>query len=253
LFGGMAKRASSNTYPKSPAIEVIYHVQASLPQVSDMGAVDKVLIDDLKGFAQKEPFSLFKQTLGTAAGAPTQFQVEADHAGYKFTDKKGLHVVHMLRDGLVVNWLKPYPGYNASIKKVKNYWATHQKAFRSAQVERISLRYINQFELPLTNNKLRFSDYLNVGPRLPKQDGVKLRGFHQVLDLVNIEKGIHGRTTLMSLPPKEDKVVVVLDIESSMQLTATRAELWKGFDTLHEWSHDVFNLSLNDKCRELFT
>lgn len=249
----MAKRVSAKTYPNSPAIEVIYHVQAALPQVTDMAAVEKTLAAELKGFAQKEPFSLFKQTLGTAAGAPTQFQVEADHAGFKFTDKKGQHVVHMLRDGLVVNWLKPYPGYNACIKKVKGYWGTHQQAFRSAQVERISLRYINQFELPMTDKKLRFSEYLNVGPRLPKRDGVKMRGFHQVLDLVNLEQGIHGRTTLMSLPPQQDKVVVVLDIESSMQLTSTGAELWKGFDALHAWSHDIFNLSLNDKCRELFT
>lgn len=248
----MAKRVSAKTYPNSPAIEVIYHVQATLPQVTDMGAVDRTLSAELKGFAQKEPFSLFKQTLGTAAGAPTQFQVEADHAGYKFTDKKGQHVVHMLRDGLAVNWLKPYPGYAACIKKTKNYWGTHQKAFRSAQVERISLRYVNHIDLPMTAGKLKFSDYLNIGPRLPASDGAKLRGFHQVLDLVDPAKGIGGRATLMSLQALPDRVPVVLDIESTLTLKGGEAEIWKGFDALHNWSHEVFNLSLNDKCRKLF-
>jgi uncharacterized protein (TIGR04255 family) len=248
----MPVKAPTTSYKKSPAIEVIYHVQTTLPQEGDMAAVERVLNKELKGFPNREPFSLHKHTVNIGAGS-TQFQVDVDQAGFKFTDKKQQHVVHMLRNGLVVNWLKPYPGYVACISKLKGYWKTHEKAFQPAQVDRISLRYINQFDLPLTDKKLRFSEFLNLGPRLPKQDGVKMRGFHQVLDLVNIEQGINGRTTLMSLPPQGDKVSVVLDIESSLQPTTLGPELWKGFDALHTWSHEVFNLSLNDKCRELFT
>lgn len=248
----MASRKKPVPFRNSPAIEVIYHVQTALPQAGDMAAVEQVLFKQMKGFASKEPFSLFRQTLGTSAGTPTQFQVEADHAGYKFTDKKGQHVVHMLRDGLVVNWMKPYPGYAASIKKLKAYLKIHDTAFRSAQVERISLRYVNQVELPMTAGRLKFSDYLNVGPRIPVSDGIKLRGFHQVLDLVNVEKAIGGRTTLMSLPKQGDNIPVVLDIESTLTLKGGAPEIWKGFDTLHDWSHEVFNLSLNDKCRKLF-
>lgn len=248
----MAKRPSKAPFKSSPAIEVIYHVQTALPQVGDMAGVERVLDKELKGFPSKEPFSLFKQTLGTAAGAPTQFQVQSDHAGYKYTDKKGQHVVHMLRDGLVVNWLKPYPGYAACVKKFKTYWAIHQKAFRSAQVQRISLRYVNQIDLPMTNGTLKFSDYLNIGPRLPASDGAKLRGFHQVLDLVDPDKRIGGRTTLMSLQALSDRVPVVLDIESTLTLKPGDIEIWKGFDALHDWSHEVFNLSLNDRCRKLF-
>lgn len=240
-------------FRNSPAIEVIYHVQTALPQVGDMGEVGRVLDKELKGFPNREPFSLHKHTMGITGTGSTQFQVEVDQAGFKFTDEEQHHVIHMLRNGLVVNWLKPYPGYAICVKKLKGYWNTHEKAFQPAQVDRISLRYINQFELPMTDKKLRFSEFLNVGPRLPKQDGVKMRGFHQVLDLVNIEQGINGRTTLMSLPPQGDKVSVVLDIESSLHPTTTGPELWKGFDALHTWSHEVFNLSLNDKCRELFT
>lgn len=239
-------------YPRSPAIEVIYHIQTALPQVADMDAVDRVLTKYFKGFPNKEAFSLYRQTLGNSSTGPAQFQVETDHAGFKYTDKTHQHVVHMLRNGLVVNWLKPYPGYGKCIGKLKGYWKTHQEAFQSAQVERISLRYINQFDLPLTNKKIRFSEFLNVGPRMPKTDGIKMRGFHQVLDLVSPEKGINGRTTLMSLPPNEDKVTVVFDIEASMVPVGGGAELWKGFDALHEWSHDVFNLSLNEQCRKLF-
>ena len=249
----MAAKKITPRYPRSPAIEVIYHIQTALPQVTDMGLVEQSLSKALKGFAKKEPFSLFKQTLGTAAGAPTQFQVEADHAGFKFTDKRGQHVVHMLREGLVVNWIKPYPGYAASIKKMKDYWSIHQKAFKSAKVERISLRYVNQIELPLTGGQLKFSDYLNVGPRVPASDGAKLRGFHQVLDLFKMEKGIGGRTTLMSLPKQGNAIPVVFDIESTLTPTGSGPEVWKGFDALHDWSHDVFKQSLNDRCRKLFS
>ncbi|MGB3524696.1 MAG: TIGR04255 family protein [Flavobacteriales bacterium] len=248
----MSAKVSPAKYLKSPAIEVIFHVQTALPQVGDMEAVKHVLAKELKGFASSEPFNLYKQTVGNSASGAAQFQVEAEHAGFKYTDKKNEHVVHMLRNGLVVNWLKPYPGYTACMQKLKGYWKTHEKAFQPAQVERISLRYINQFDLPVKDKKLRFSEFLNVGPRLPKQDGIKMRGFHQVLDLVNVEKGINGRTTLMSLPPQGDKVTVVFDIESSLHPSAIGPELWKGFDALHEWSHDVFNLSLNEKCRDLF-
>lgn len=252
LLGAMAKRPPKAPFKNSPAIEVIYHVQTALPQVGDMAGIERVLDNELKGFPTKEPFSLFKQTLGTAAGGPTQFQVRSDHTGFKFTDKKGQHVVHMLRDGLVVNWLKPYPGYAKCIAKFKSYWAIHQKAFRNAQVEGISLRYVNQIDLPLTKGTLKFSDYLNIGPRLPASDGAKLRGFHQVLDLVDPAKGIGGRATLMSLQALTDRVPVVLDIESSLTLKAGVVELWKGFDALHAWSHEVFNLCLNDRCRTLF-
>lgn len=248
----MSATVSPAKYLKSPAIEVIFHVQTALPQVGDMDAVKRVLTKELTGFATSEPFSLYRQTVGTTGSGQTQFHVEAEHAGFKYTDKKNVHVVHMLRNGLVVNWLKPYPGYSTCVKKLKGYWKTHEKAFQPAEVVRISLRYINQFDLPLTDKKLRFSEFLNVGPRMPKQHGIKMRGFHQVLDLVNVEQGINGRTTLMSLPPQEDKVTVVLDIESSLHPKTIGPELWKGFDALHVWSHEVFNLSLNEKCRKLF-
>lgn len=248
----MAVRKAPLLYPKSPAVEVIYHVQTALPQVGDMGEVSRVLTKEMKGFLAPEPFSLYKQTMGTTGNGPAQFQVEADQTGFKFTNKAKQHVVHMLRNGLVVNWLKPYPGYDKCLPKLKGYWKTHERAFQPDQIERISLRYINQFELPLDQKRLRFRDYLNIGPRMPKSAGVKLRGFHQVLDLFNAEKGIQGRATLMSLPPQNDKVPIVLDIESSMKPIGTGPALWTGFDALHEWSHEVFNLSLNDRCRQLF-
>ncbi len=245
----MPSKKAKPSYSRSPAIEVIYNIQSSLPQVADLSAIRNVVDLELKGFEDPEIFTLFKQTQNNLDKG-TSFQIQADQAGFKYMARNQQHVVHMLRNGLVVNWLQPYPGYDMCLPKLKRYWKTYAKAFQTDKVERITLRYINQFELPITENKLRFKEYLNIGPRMPVHAGIRLRGFHQVLDLADIDKGIQGRATLMSLPPVNSSIPVILDIESSLQ--PEPSELWKGFDALHTWSHEVFKLSLNAKCRKLF-
>lgn len=241
-----------------PVQEVIFHIRTVVPAPPDLGVVREALKAALaRDLPIAEDFNLFRHTVQHAPAAPPAVQVEGGLFGLRFRDKKGSRVAHFTPTGLVVNWVKPYPGYAKCLPKVKALWALYEQHFGPIAVETVSMRYIDRINVPLKNGTVNLSDYLNLGPILPNIEGLSVAGFNQVVEFQKAPEQIRTRVNLATLNPEDHALPVILDHEAFINLKqqkdrSTQA-IWPAFEQAHTWSSQFFHGSLTKRCIALFT
>ena len=112
---------------------------------------------------------------------------------------------------LVINALKPYPGWQNFRSCIEMVWRSLQSVLEVRGLDRIGLRYLNRIELPDRNVELAeyFEFYPFIGKRLPQ---------HTVSFIAGAEFSYAGerdrcRVQLAPIPDLTDKSVFMLDID----------------------------------------
>jgi uncharacterized protein (TIGR04255 family) len=130
---------------------------ASLP---DYGSIDQLVPADTRqdGIANVYSSS-YRQSFG----------------GLLLEGSNGLHVAKMSRFGFTFSRLKPYLNWEHLLTESMRLWRVYHDIAAPAEIERISLRYINRISLPY--GPVEMDEYLIVGPRAPAALPVEFAGF----------------------------------------------------------------------------
>jgi uncharacterized protein (TIGR04255 family) len=153
---------------------------------------------------------------------------------------------------LVINALKPYPGWEGFKPRIRKAWEALQQVVEVRGLERIGLRYINQIELPTQEVNLEeyFEFYPFVGKRLPQQ----MVSFISGAEFPYVEDRDRCRVQLTPAAPKESKIAAILDIDYF--LARPRAiEMSKVLDWIeeaHSRVEEIFEGCITDKLRGIF-
>ncbi len=257
----MARKAPTKTaaakplqLANPPVQEVVYHVRAVVPAPPDPARIREALAAALaRDYPVVEDFNLIQHTV--QPGALTM-QVQGGLYGLRFRNRKGTRVVHFTPHGLVMNWLKPYPGYAKCLAAAKKLWKLYAGHYAPISVETVSMRYIDHLGIPLENGTVNLGEYLRIGPLGPGIEGLQVTGFNQVFEYNKMPENIRTRVNLATLVQQGHMLSLLMDHEAFVDIKdrkdRTEQAIWPALDQAHTWNSQFFQASLTPKCIALF-
>jgi uncharacterized protein (TIGR04255 family) len=153
---------------------------------------------------------------------------------------------------LVINALKPYPGWEGFKPRIIKAWEALQQVVEVRGLERIGLRYINQIELPTQEVNLEeyFEFYPFVGKRLPQQMVFFILG----AEFPYVGDRDRCRVQLTPAAAKESKIAAILDIDYFLARPRAieMSEVLDWIEEAHSRVEEIFEGCITDKLREMF-
>jgi uncharacterized protein (TIGR04255 family) len=246
--------ASTALYRKAPAVEVIYNIRTALPEPVDVERFrDAVKEAFPEIFADHQVFNAVQGAFTVKADGTADSQVRMDVAGYRFLTADKTFVAHYLMQGLVLNYLPPYPGFDVAMERLKAHWAVYKEAVGEVPMSALSMRYIDRIDIPVpANGTLDLNEYFPIAGRMP--DGLSAHHCYQQHWLNDPTSDIRARVIWSSLENKPGHFSFALDTEAILDpANITEPEqAWQRFNDLHAWCWHVFDHSLTDPCKALF-
>lgn len=183
-----------------------------------------------------------------------EHKIEAAPPRVQFLNQEETALVQLAPDLLVVNLLKPYPGWLKFKSLIIDTFHVYREIANPKGIKRIGLRYINLFEF--TSKNLRLDEYFNYYPFIPETMPKVLSSFLVRSEFPYSEEKEVLILQLASIIPKGPGLSsLVLDLDFAM-ITPEYISL----DEIEEWvekAHDeierTFETVINDKARNLFT
>lgn len=235
-------------------MEVMYSIRTALPEPVEvkrfLDAVTKAFPDT---FAQRQEFNAVQGAFTVKPDGTADSKVQMDKAGYRFTTEDSAFVAHYLMQGLVLNYLPPYPGYATAIDRLMAHWAVYKEVVGEVPMTSLSLRYIDRIDIPApANGSLSLDDYFPIAGKIP--DGLSTHHCYQQHWLNDPGSDIRARVIWSSLENKPGHFSFALDTEAILDPAniVDAEEAWRRFDDLHAWCWHVFEHSLTERCRALF-
>ncbi|MEZ4759721.1 MAG: TIGR04255 family protein [Flavobacteriales bacterium] len=245
---------STKLYGKAPAVEVIYNIRTALPEPVDVQCFLDVVKEELPDlFEQHQVFNAVQGAFKLKPDGTADSEVKMDPTGYRFVTADKTFVAHYLMQGLVLNYLPPYPGFADAMERLKHHWHIYTRAVGEIPMTALSLRYIDRIDIPVPEHgSISLNDYFPIAGTIP--DGLFTYHCYQQHWLNDPESDIQARVIWSSLENKPGHYSFALDTEAILDQAniMNPEEAWARFNELHAWCWHVFNHSLTDKCKALF-
>jgi uncharacterized protein (TIGR04255 family) len=150
-------------------------------------------------------------------GAGNNFEAKQSDLGWRglrFQSADKQRIAQFNRDGFTLSWLKPYKDWELFRGEALRLWNIYTKLSQPTEAQRLGLRFINQFELPVRD--VKFEDYINPHPTAPRgidfpfqnflhQDTFVVPGYTYVINLV--------KTVIPPQDSQTEGVKLILDID----------------------------------------
>jgi uncharacterized protein (TIGR04255 family) len=242
-------------YAKAPIIEAIIDIRVRLPK--------EVSFEQLKG-AQTGVSAAFPvvdnlhESFVAFGQGPGPFDAEMQRrtrSSPVFKSEDGRRVWQSRLDGFTFSQLKPYDTWKDFLDAAAAAWASYREATKPEAIIRLSLKYVNRFDIPEPVNDLK--SFLKTVPEVSSDlTQAKVGGLFMQLQIPQPDiEGMLVLTEAMVPPPQVGIVSIVLDIEVSKQnnLPQTDMEIWSYFEKLRERKNQVFEASITNAARELIS
>jgi uncharacterized protein (TIGR04255 family) len=153
---------------------------------------------------------------------------------------------------LVINALKPYPGWEGFKPRIRKAWEALQQVVEVRGLERIGLRYINQIELPTQEANLEeyFEFYPFVGKRLPQ----RMVSFISGAEFPYAEDRDRCRVQLITPAAAKESKIAILDIDYFLARPRAieMSEVLDWIEEAHSRVEEIFEGCITDKLRGIF-
>lgn len=141
----------------------------------------------------------------------------------RFLSSEGNAMVQVGCDLLAVNYLRPYPGWEAFSRTIYAALDAYESVARPAGLVRVGLRYINRIEVPVLEpaTPVESSEYITASPGVPPRwQGEPLRGFVQRIEVpfpsVQAVLTVHSGSAEAD---RQDCVAFLVDLDFATDLT----------------------------------
>jgi uncharacterized protein (TIGR04255 family) len=201
----------------APIAEAMVDFQTSLPDTFDMGrfqALAEALHDRYPVVEQQTQHQAFLRIgLGVSAADVKEPQLR----GYVFRSADRLTIAQFRRDGFTFNRLRPYTSWDELRPEALRLWELYRKTADPPPCARLSLRYINQIEIPIPGADL--TDYFILLPGFPADISTPMTEFLTRIVLVDPELNAGATVVLASqVGPNPNLAVIILDIDAYRQV-----------------------------------
>lgn len=241
---------------KAPITEAVLDVWTSGVQVSahELRAFHEAIA---KRFPVVETRRSMVGQFGFAASGSSQASASVQDLGVLVRSEDGLDAAQARVDGFTVNRLKPYQTWTALRELAVGLWPTYLEVARPEAVRKLSLRFINQINLPITAPPLRIEDvgrYLNVSPGRLEPERQELDGFLVRAAFRAGDPEIRSLVTVLSEAPTSGGVPFLLDIDVSREgrWAIDDPSIWALLDEMRTMKNELFFASITPELEEMF-
>ncbi|VXD11152.1 conserved hypothetical protein [Planktothrix serta PCC 8927] len=237
-------------YSRSPITEAVIDLGVTLPQEAGLETLGGVQTTISTDYPNQEALLFVQEEMkaGTSVGATaTQAQI-----GFGCISSNQKQIIQARLDGFSFSRLAPYENWESFRDEAKRLWNIYQNAIHPTAINRLGVRYINRFDLPLPIKD--FKDYLRVFPQVPSDLSESLNGYFIQLQIPKPEVEAILLLNQAIIPPSGDSVVsVLLDIYlfRICNIPIEKTTLWDILENLHEEIDQIFEACITDEIREL--
>lgn len=242
------------SFGKPPAVEVLFNVRAAVPGDFDpkafLSAIKKRFPD---AFAEHQEFKTFMGQFGVDGNGQAASSFQSANTGYRCVSADQTFMAHYLTQGLTLNFLPHYPGFEEALERLKEHWAVYAEVVGNAPVIAASLRYIDRIDIPVTAESLDMRDYFTFVPTNPGSLHASDTFIQYWLN--DGESDARTRVTWSTInDARTDVWSFALDTEVLIDPAnfADEHELWAAFQSFRTMCRFVFNEITTEKCRALF-
>jgi uncharacterized protein (TIGR04255 family) len=238
-------------YKRAPITEAVVELRLATPLPVEL--VEKVkaqLTDDYPLTPQ------IVQNITVHPGPVPQPSIE--FAAYRMFSADATSVAVIGRQVFGASRLAPYTGWEAFIGQAQLNWAVWKKIIGWREVVRIGVRYINRIDVPNPDDKpIPIDDFLVFRPVFPKfegSQGVDLFAINGFLPIANSQfRLILNAGSTASPLVKTTSFLLDLDISQEVELPKSDDALWSLINQIREVKNRVFEASITDSARRLFS
>ena len=182
-----------------------------------------------------------------------EHKIEPAPPRVQFLNQGETALVQLAPDLLVVNQLKPYPGWIKFKSLIIDTFNVYREIANPKGIKRIGLSYINIFEF--TSKNLRLDEYFNYYPFIPETMPKALSSFLVRSEFpYSDEKEVLILQLASIIPRDPDLSSLVLDLDYAMiapeYISLDDIEGW--VEKAHDEIERTFETAINDKARDLF-
>ena len=156
------------------------------------------------------------------------------------------------KDGFSLNYLSPYSNWEEFFTLGNAFWEIYKNIFNVSQVEKVSLRYINEIKIPLPIGD--FEDYIVNVPPIPKCLPQNYSHFFMQIE-VPCDNGFVALVTETVLQQKEKYVlpfVLDINIQKFIRSEFTNKVFKEEFNYMRRLKNLIFEDFITDNTRNLF-
>ncbi|MGT2436493.1 TIGR04255 family protein [Bradyrhizobium betae] len=241
---------TASPYRRAPITEAVIEFRFASPFAA-------ALVDKLKDQLAPD-YPLTPQVTQSVTMATDMAQPLVEFVGYRLMSADAASIVNIQRQSFSVSRLAPYTGWEGFIGRARQDWAQWKKVMGWGEVARIGVRYINRIDVPDPDDRpVVIEEYLRYYPRFPVFEG---RG---AVDTFALSGNMPIANTDFRLilnagstdSPLVQTVSFLLDIDISREASLPKNDeaLWSIVEDIRSLKNRVFEASITDTARNLFS
>lgn len=174
--------------------------------------------------------------------------------GVRLSSADELDVIMINKNTLLISRLAPYPGWEAFAARFRENFERFTEEFGRRTFVRAGMRYINRLDVPSDASDIR--QFIKVYPALPEFERSKPRTFAMTSTFELEEQGLAvtlQSATVESPVPRCKSLVIDIDVFVEKDLPM-RYDRWDSkLNQMREVKNDIFERSITDEARNLFS
>lgn len=240
------------TYPNPPIKEAVLQLNTLLPNDTTIEELAKIHEQIGKEFPEKEERLASSFQVGPKKDLPPSL-IESKIDGVRFRSPKDNKVLQISLNEFTFNKLKPYDNWKTYSSEALELWKLYCQLAKPIKVTQISLRYINTLEIPLPIKDLK--EYIRTYLEIPSELPQKLKHFFIQFTVEDADIGARAKIIQTIQNPTESILPLILDIDVIKTATykPEADAIWEDFNSLRYLKNKIFNYSITDKTKEMFT
>ena len=234
---------------KNPPIkEAILNIQVESPAELKVETLAKCRPQALKRqYPNQSNTQEFTSEFGL--GANVKSSASTQHKGYVFGSRDEKQAYQVSASGFTFNRLARYPGWATFYSEAKKLWDMYCSVVNPASISRVSLRYINRFDIPLASVELE--EHFRTFPVVPHKLPQTMVGFFFRYNLMVEEiQSVATITLVPDAPAQEGHSSIILDIDLFRQAELPEPGDSEGlarvFESMKPWKNKIFSDCLTE-------
>jgi uncharacterized protein (TIGR04255 family) len=241
-------------YPHAPITEALIDFRVNYGRTISLANLKSFGAEVKREYPLESNRDLIQGQFDLKAAEP-KVQSSKTTVGYIFHSADRRQSVQARLDGFTVSRLAPYQTWEQLRDETKRLWTVFREALRPVSITRVSVRYINQINLPFEGGNLTFEDYLQTFPKMEADEDIFLEQFF--MRLVMPQNDLNAKLILTEalLPPQDRHLGVILDIDlfrEDISIDAMSMEMWDILEEFRNRKNRFFESTITDATRKLF-
>lgn len=239
-------------YSKAPLTEAVIDIQVEALEF-DVAKL-KALGDGFPWFGETKTINKFPQMVqfSMQPSPSTSASSSSSVLGYMFWSEDKTKAWQARLNGFTISHLRPYQSWEELVAQARPTWEKY-RATVNPTITRLAVRYVNRFDIPITD-RMDFADYFRTVPKIAPEMDTGLAGFLMSLILPQPDIGAMLMLNQAQVAPtKENTTALILDIDIYREKNIPQDEeaIWDLFSNLRNRKNTIFETCITDVAREL--